>query len=162
MEIYYDFIYKLISNNNKSKTNIYNENISYIHDNYGLHKCSKFLDVKEIFLYRLEFKFYTDMLESLSLVKSSSEKLFKIIEIFKVLYSDIELEFKSNNIIINADILVPLISFIIIKSKNSVLISEIEYIDLFAENYMDDDGEHSYILTTIKLALNIILDFKSL
>ena len=162
MEIYYDFIYKLISNNIKLKTNIYNSNISYIHNNYGLHECSKFLDVKEIFIYRLDFKFYTDMLNSLSLVKSSSEKLFKIVEIFKVLYNDIELEFKSNNIIINADILVPLISFIIIKSRNSVLTNEIEYINLFSENYMEDDGEYSYILTTIKMAVNIIIDFKSL
>ena len=154
---YYEYIYKLIKNQTKNETEKYNKNIHYIHNELGIHKCRKILDIKEIFMYRLDYKIYIEMLNSLEDSYCSSHKLFQILQIFKLLYKDIESEFNNNNI--NADILLPLVCLIIIKSKIDFLPTEIEYISIFSENYIDD-GELGYVFTTLQLATNVIIDFQ--
>lgn len=155
MNDYYDYIYSIIKKN-KNDLNKYISNIKKIHDVIGIHKCSKILDVKDLFLYRLDFKFYIEMLESLQYTKCSNEKMMQILEIFKLLYKDIESEF--NNSEISADILVPIICILVIKSKSELLPIELEYISLFFNDKIDD-GENGYVFTTLKLAVNIIIDF---
>ena len=154
---YYEYIYKLIKNQTKNETEKFNKNINYIHNELGIHKCRKILDIKEIFMYRLDYKIYIEMLNCLEDSYCSSHKLFQILQIFKLLYKDIESEFNNNNI--NADILLPLVCLIIIKSKINFLPTEIEYISIFSENYIDD-GELGYVFTTLQLATNVIIDFQ--
>ena len=131
-------------------------NIKKIHDFIGIYKCSKILDVKDLFIYRLDFKFYIEMLESLQYTNCSNEKIMQILEIFKLLHKDIESEF--NNSEISADILVPIICILVIKSKYELLPIELEFISLFFNDKIDD-GENGYVFTTLKLAVNIIIDF---
>ena len=159
MKDYYNYIYKIIENRTKSDTELFNKNINYIHTELGIHKCRKILDIKELFMYRMDFKIYIEMLNSLKECICSSHKLFQILQIFKLLYKDIESEFNNKNL--NADILLPLVCLIIIKSKIEYLPIEIEYISIFSENYIDD-GELGYVFTTLQLATNIIIDFQNL
>ena len=146
-----DIIEPIFIKKNVLKNSIINNKLIY------LNNLNKYNDLDLDIINNLFFVNYCDIFNQIINNYSSIDKLNNINIIFKTVSYDLNNICKINNA--GADILLPILVYIIIKSKVDNLYTQLNYINEFIYNFFLD-GEMGYALASLETAIEVIYNYE--